>query len=79
MGTRSVGERTKAMSMATLETAILAEARAVFNNRKLRKKDILEWSTGTIKAVDGEVQATLPVLKVNVAILKVNDKRKPTT
>jgi hypothetical protein len=79
MGTRSVGERTKAMSMATLETAILAEARAVFNNRKLRKKDILEWGTGTVKAVDGEVQATLPVLKVNVAILKVNDKRKLTT
>lgn len=44
--------------MATLERAVLAGARAAFNNSKLRMKDIQEWNTGEIKPQDGEVVAS---------------------
>lgn len=37
------------MSMATLERAIIAGAREVLNNKKLRIKDMMEWSTGKIE------------------------------
>lgn len=64
------------MSFATLEKAVLTEARDVFMNRKLRMKDIIEWSTAPLKAHDGEVIALLPILGVNVSVAKEFDKRK---
>lgn len=64
------------MSMATLERAVLAGAKITFNNPKLRMKDILEWSTGTVKAEAGEVVARVDDPGVNVAIKKEMDKRK---
>lgn len=63
------------MSMATLERAILAGAKLVFKNPKLRMKDILEWSTGRVEAQDGEVAAYVPDPGINVAIKKELDKR----
>lgn len=45
------------MSMTTLENAILTAAKRRFKNPKLRKKDLLEWSTAEIEARDGEVTA----------------------
>lgn len=63
------------MSMASLERAILVGAREVFKNVKLRQKDILEWSTGELKAGTDEVVARVPDPGVYVAIDKVNDKR----
>jgi hypothetical protein len=64
------------MSMATLESAILAGAKVVFNNRKLRKKDIQEWSSGEILPQEGEVVAEVPDPGVWIAIKKEYDKRK---
>ena len=64
------------MSMQTLERAILAEAKTVLNNPKLKMKDIMEWSTGPVKAEDGEVIVELPGLGVNVAVAKSNDLRQ---
>ncbi len=64
------------MSMRSLESAILAEAREFFNYRSLRLKDIREWSTGEIKAEPDEVLAKLPHLGVNICIYKIHDKRK---
>lgn len=64
------------MSIRSLESAITSEARAVFNNRKLRVKDIMEWSTGEIKPADGEVVARMPLNGVYVAISAEHDKRK---
>lgn len=64
------------MSMAPLETAILTEIREIVKNPKLRKKDILEWSTGEPKQEPNEVIVELPKLHVKVAILKENDKRE---
>lgn len=65
------------MSMATLEREIVAEARVIFNNPKLRNKDLREWSTGEI-APDGddEVVAYCPTLGVFVCIFKRDDRRK---
>ena len=63
------------MSMATLEHAILAGARDVLGNRKLRMKDIMEWSTGDIKPQDGEVCVRVPDPGVNVCVKTECDKR----
>lgn len=66
------------MSFATLESEILHEARAILCNRKLRLKDLLEWSTGTPKVEEGEVSIRLTRnASVTVVVAKENDKRKP--
>ena len=65
------------MSIQDVEKAVWKEAKVVFNNPKLRLKDILEWSTGNVKAETAqEVVAKLPDMGVSVCVLKVNDKRK---
>lgn len=64
------------MSMATLERAILAGAKFVFKNPKLRNKDIMEWRSADIKPEAGEVVAYVPDPGVWVAIKKECDKRK---
>lgn len=63
--------------MRDLERAILADAKQVFNNKKLRLKDLMEWSTGKIESRDDEVVAVMPD-GINVAIKKEHDKRKVT-
>lgn len=66
------------MSMKALETAILNELHTVLGNNKLRKKDILEWSTGDIKAQDDETKYFLPVYQVYVVIKTPVEKPKKT-
>lgn len=63
--------------MATLERAIVQEARMVLHNPKLRIKDLLAWSTGP-EEPDGadEVGIHLPIHKINLVVLKIYDKRK---
>lgn len=56
------------MSMRTLETAILSEAKTITGNKKLRQKDIMEWSTGDIKLQKGEKIYRLPDMGVNIAV-----------
>lgn len=56
------------MSMRTLEAAILLEARKVTGRKKLRKKDILEWTTGTVKSREGESIFYLPDMGVEIAV-----------
>lgn len=63
------------MSMASLERAILAGAKIVFCNNKLRNKDIQEWSTGTIEPHEGERVARVPDPGVYVAVKAEHDKR----
>ena len=64
------------MSLRTLETAILRGARVVLNNRKLRHKDILEWSTSLVEARDGEITIEVPDPSVYVAVKKECDHRR---
>ena len=56
------------MSMRQLEKEILIEAKIVTGNKKLRQKDIMEWSSGEVKAQTGEKIYFLPGLNVNIAI-----------
>lgn len=56
------------MSMKSLEKAILVEARKITGNKKLKMKDIMEWSTGEVKEFPGEVQYLLPVLSINILV-----------
>jgi len=67
------------MSLATLETAILEEAKIVAKNPKLRRKDMLEWSTGVDamkKPALGETVLYLPTMKIYVCIEKKRDLRR---
>ncbi len=65
------------MSMQSLERAVLAETRAILKNPKIRKADIVEWSTAPLDAPEAEIVIRLPELGVNVAIKKDLDKRPP--
>ncbi len=61
--------------MATLERAILASARVILKNPKLKQKDILEWSTGTVVPKKDEIEVRIPDPGVNICVYKTNDKR----
>lgn len=61
--------------MATLERAILAGAKLVFCNSKLRMKDVREWRTSAIESRDGEVVAYVSDLGVYVAVEIKHDRR----
>ena len=56
------------MSLKTLELAILAEAKTVTKNPKLKMKDIMERSTGDVKQEEGEKVYHLPELNINIAV-----------
>ena len=56
------------MSMQSLSREVLAEAKEVTGNKKLRMKDIMEWSTGEVKAQPGEKLYRLPKLAINIAV-----------
>ena len=56
------------MSMKELEAEILAELRVVAKNNKIRLKDIMEWSTGEVKAQEGETLFFLPILRIYCAV-----------
>jgi len=58
------------MSIQSLERAILIEAKEVTRNKKLRMKDIMEWSTGEVKPESGEEIFHLPDMNVNIAVIK---------
>lgn len=64
------------MALRNLEAAILAELHVVTGNRKIRQKDIMEWSTGTVEAHGEEKLAFLPSHKVNVAYVEPAKKQK---
>jgi hypothetical protein len=56
------------MSMRELEALILAELKQVAKNSKIRQKDIMEWSTGEVKAQEGETYFFLPDSKIHVCV-----------
>ena len=56
--------------MQSLEREILAEAKEVTGNKKLRMKDIMEWSTGKVKEFPEEDRFLLPKLSINISVKK---------
>ena len=65
------------MSMRTLEKAIIEELKEVTGNKKLRLKDMMEWSTGEIKPHEGEKVYRCPNIGVNVAIKEPRQEEAP--
>lgn len=63
------------MSLGRLEQAVFDELRLVAGDRKLRWKDVMEWSSGPIEAQEGEKLYHLPKLGINCAV-KVKDQRR---
>jgi hypothetical protein len=66
------------MSLRDLEAAILRELREVTGMKKLRQKDIAQWSTGAVRTGDGELTTFLPTLGVHVAYKSPPKKREVT-
>ena len=66
------------MSMTTLNRVVLAESKSVLNNPKLKDRDILEWSTASVKADAGQVTVRLPDLQINICVPVACDKRLKT-
>lgn len=65
------------MGLRNMEAKILQELRIVSGRRTMRQKDIMEWSTGEIKAQEGETLYFLPELHIHVAVkLPDNAKKK---
>lgn len=64
------------MSIATLEREILKAAKTALNNQRLSMNDIMEWSTGEIKEVKGEVRVRLENPGVWVAVKEKHDNRE---
>lgn len=64
------------MSMRDLEASILAELRQHTGNRKIRQKDIMEWSTGEITAQGDERKVFLPLNRMHVAYVEPPKKTK---
>ena len=60
------------MGLREVESAVLAELREVSGVKKLRLKDIREWSTGDVKVGEGEVLYRLPVLRVNAVVARMD-------
>jgi hypothetical protein len=67
------------MSMRHLEAEILSQAKIVLENRGLKQKEILAWSTGepNIRDPENEVMVRLPTPGVNIIVDKKNDRRNP--
>jgi hypothetical protein len=63
------------MGIRQLENTITLEARTIFNNPKLRVKDLIEWSTGEVNPQQGEVVAKMPRSGIYVVINTKHDKR----
>mgnify|MGYP003607585651 CR=1 FL=1 len=63
------------MSQRQWESMIVAEARGVLKNAKLRVKDLMEWSSAPIAAHDGEIVEYLSQIGVYVAVKVTCDKR----
>lgn len=56
------------MSMQSIEREMMIELREVAKNPKLKLKQVMEWSTGEVKAQEGETFYRLPKLGLNVAV-----------
>lgn len=65
------------MSVRDIERAIVAEARVVLCNQKLRLKDLQEWSSATIPPQDSEVVIVVDAFgaRIYAAFPKSCDRR----
>lgn len=62
------------MGIRELNKAMLIEAKKITGNKKLKQKDIMEWSTGNIVAQEGEKTYKLPELGIYIAAKEQADE-----
>ena len=74
-----LSKEAKLMSMQSLEQEIRQHTAMILKNPRLRNKDLLEWSTGTIEPRNGEVVVELPAMGISVAVKTEMDKRPKET
>ena len=63
------------MSLTQLETQIWQECQEILKNQKMRKKDLLEWSTGDVTPEEGETAIRIERLGVNTVVSESLDRR----
>lgn len=65
------------MSVSQFESMIWRECQGILHNRKMRKKDILAWSTGKLdgEVREGEIAIYCPDNQVNVIVAASVDLR----
>lgn len=56
------------MSIRSFEALMLQEAREIIGKTSLRQKDIQEWGTSEVKALEGERAIHLPRNNVWIAV-----------
>ena len=66
------------MSIATLETMIWHECQNILQNKKMKKKDLMEWSTDLIIPQDREIVLRIEHLGIYAAVPAELDKRIAT-
>ena len=64
------------MSTMTLERKIWLECQQVIRNPEMREKDLLEWSIGSLKPREGEVEIWLPDMQRNALVPAALDRRE---
>lgn len=64
------------MSLNQLETMVWRECQRILENRTMRKKDLLEWSSGEVKAKNWEIVIRLESLGINAVVSSSLDRRK---
>lgn len=65
----------KAMSMSSFESQIWRQLQRILNNPRMRKKDLLEWSSGDVTPGDGEIAIRVDALGVNAVVRAELDLR----
>ena len=64
------------MSVSQLESVIWRECQRILENPKMRKKDLLEWSTGEVEPRDGEIAIYIDHLGITAVVQAQLDRRK---
>lgn len=64
------------MNLNEFESSIWRECQSILENRKMRKKDLLEWSTGDVTPGDDEIVIRIEGLGVNAVVSASMDRRK---
>ena len=61
--------------MTKFESMIWRECQAILKNSKMKKKDLLEWSTGEVAPGEGEIAVRIESIGVNAVVSAEFDRR----
>ena len=64
------------MTMRSFEMDIVNAAKEKLNNKKLRLKDLMEWSTGNVDVQEGETYVFLESMGIHASFKLPEAKKK---